>query len=90
MDHGTDGVQHANAGKEYVIVPELLTAKQASKLACCSERTLWAWSRSGHAPPPIKIGDGVRPAVRYRRSDLMKWIEAGCPRRGAVPRPSRN
>ena len=44
------------------------------------ERTLWRWSRSGIAPAPIRIGCGSRLAVRYRRQDLLQWIDAGCPR----------
>jgi predicted DNA-binding transcriptional regulator AlpA len=62
------------------IVPELLTTKQAAALAGCGERTFWAWSRSGLAPAPLKIGLGLRPAVRYRRADILAWIAAGCPR----------
>jgi len=31
-------------------------------------------------PKPIKIGHGKQGAVRYRRSEYMEWIEAGCPR----------
>jgi predicted DNA-binding transcriptional regulator AlpA len=62
------------------IVPELLTTAEAAKLAGCGERTFWAWSRNGLAPAPVKIGFGTRPAVRYRRSELLRWIEGGCPR----------
>jgi predicted DNA-binding transcriptional regulator AlpA len=62
------------------IVPELLTTEQAAELTGCGERTFWAWSRSGLAPRPIKIGLGTRPAVRYRRSELVQWIADGCPR----------
>jgi predicted DNA-binding transcriptional regulator AlpA len=62
------------------ITPELLTTAQAARLAGCGERTFWRWSRSGIAPPPLTIGCGLRPAVRYRRADLLAWIEAGCPR----------
>ena len=62
------------------VVPELLTTKQAAALVGCGERTFWAWSRSGLAPAPLKIGLGLRPAVRYRRTDIMAWIAAGCPR----------
>jgi len=60
------------------VTPELLTTKQAAKLAGCGERTLWAWSRSGLAPAPVKIGHGTRPAVRYRRSEILTWIAGGC------------
>jgi len=62
------------------IAPELLTTAQAARLAGCGERTFWRWSRCGIAPEPITIGRGRRPAVRYRRSDLLQWIDAGCPR----------
>ena len=60
-----------------VIVPELLTAKEAARLCNIGERSLWRWSRSGIAPAPIKIGGT---AVRYRRDELLAWIAAGCPR----------
>lgn len=62
------------------ISPELLTTKQAAELAGCGERTWWAWSRSGLAPKPLTIGLGSRPAVRYRRGDVLQWIADGCPR----------
>ncbi|NLF73306.1 MAG: helix-turn-helix domain-containing protein [Candidatus Anammoximicrobium sp.] len=62
------------------IVPELLTTKQAAELASVGERTWWSWTRSGLAPRPLQIGHGTRPAVRYRRSDIMAWIASGCPR----------
>lgn len=62
------------------ITPELLTTKQAAELVNVGERTLWRWSRSGLCPRPVKIGAGKQGAVRFRRSDLLKWIQDGCPR----------
>lgn len=62
------------------IVAELVTTRQAAKLAGVSERTWWSWTRNGLAPRPIAIGYGLRPAVRYRRSEIMAWIATGCPR----------
>lgn len=62
------------------IVAELLTTAQAAELLQCGQRTLWRWSRSGICPRPIKIGRGLRAAVRYRRADLLEWIADGCPR----------
>jgi predicted DNA-binding transcriptional regulator AlpA len=47
-------------------------------LAGVGERTFWRWSRSGLAPAPIFIGNGPRPAVRYRRSEILRWIDNGC------------
>ena len=62
---------------------ELLTSNQAAELCGIGERTLWAWSRSGVSPPPIKIGCGLRPMVGYRRTDILEWIAAGCPKTDA-------
>jgi excisionase family DNA binding protein len=58
------------------ILPELLTTREAAKLLGIGERTLWRHSRSGAAPAPVAIGG----AVRYRRSEILDWIAAGCPR----------
>lgn len=60
------------------ITPELITARQTAELCTVGERTLWAWSRSGISPPPVKIGLGLRPAVRFKRSEYVAWIEGGC------------
>ena len=62
------------------IQAELLTCKEAAQLAGVGERTWWSWTRSGLAPKPIFIGHGTRPACRYRRSEIMSWIQDGCPR----------
>ena len=77
-----NGIAHVTPGCNALaaIAPELLTTKQAAKLCGIGERTLWRWSHSGRVPRPITIGDGARPAVRYRRGELLRWIEAGCPR----------
>ena len=60
------------------ITPELLTTCKAADLTGIGERTLWRWSRSGLAPAPIKIGHGLRPAVRYSRQEILDWIAGGC------------
>lgn len=62
------------------IVPELLTTADVAKLLSCGERTVWRWSRSGAMPSPLKLNPGRQGAVRFRRADIMEWIEAGCPR----------
>ena len=58
----------------------LLTMAEAAQLLSISERTLWRWSRCGLAPRPISIGLGTRSAVRFRRSELITWVDDGCPR----------
>lgn len=60
-------------------LPLLLTEKQASELAGIRPRTWRRWTRSGLAPKPVFIGRGERPAVRFRRDEILEWIEAGCP-----------
>ena len=66
--------------RECVIVPELLKTKQAAQLLNVGERTLWRWSRSGNAPRPVKIGESKGAAVRYRKSEVLDWIDGGCQR----------
>lgn len=61
-------------------LPALLTTLEAAKLCSCGERTWWRWSRNGTAPAPVKIGNGVRPSVRFSRDEILAWIAAGCPR----------
>ena len=56
--------------------PALLTTRQVADLLNCGERTVWRWSRSGVMPHPVRIGG----AVRFRREEIERWIEAGCPR----------
>jgi len=75
-----NGIAHVAPGcnAPAAIVPELLTTKQAAELCGVGERTYWAWSRSGLAPPPVYIGLGTRPACRHRRSGILAWIKGGC------------
>jgi predicted DNA-binding transcriptional regulator AlpA len=62
------------------MAPELLTLDQAAELCGLGSRTLWRYAHCGIAPQPIKIGPGLRGASRFRRAELLTWIEAGCPR----------
>lgn len=62
------------------IIPELIDTHDAALLCGIAERTIWRWSNSGLMPAPIKIGRGLRAAVRFRRSELLEWIADGCPR----------
>lgn len=60
------------------VMSELVTTKQAAAIAGVGERTWWRWTRSGLAPAPVKIGIGPRPAVRFKRSEILEWIRNGC------------
>ena len=59
-------------------LPALLTEPQAAELVGVAYRTWRRWTRSGLAPAPIKIGRGVRPAIRFGRDEILAWIAGGC------------
>jgi predicted DNA-binding transcriptional regulator AlpA len=59
--------------------PELIDSKVAARIAGVSTDTLRRLVREEGAPPPVR----VRRSVRWRRRDLLAWIEEGCP---ACPR----
>ena len=59
-------------------LPALLTEHEAAELAGIAYRTWRRWTRSGLAPAPIKIGRGVRPAIRFQRDEILGWIQGGC------------
>jgi hypothetical protein len=50
----------------------LLTEMNAAKILCMSVRTLQAWRTRGTGPAFVRVGG----AVRYRRADLVAWINA--------------
>ena len=55
---------------------ELLTAAESADMAGVAKRSWWRYVSSGKAPAPVRLGG----AVRWRRSELAEWIDAGCPR----------
>jgi predicted DNA-binding transcriptional regulator AlpA len=62
---------------------ELLTAAESAEMAGVAKRSWWRYVSSGKAPAPVRLGG----SVRWRRSELAEWIQAGCPRvRKAVER----
>ena len=50
----------------------LLGEMRASELLGLSSRTLQAWRSRNEGPPFVRAGR----AIRYRRRDLIAWIEA--------------
>jgi excisionase family DNA binding protein len=66
-----------NLGKMESGMPPMLTTKQVVSLTGLGERTVWRYSRSGIMPAPVKIG---RTTVRFRRDEILEWIDEGCPR----------
>lgn len=54
---------------------ELLEVRAAAALLGVSVRTLWRCRDMGVCPRPVQILG----AVRWRRADLVEWIQEGCP-----------
>jgi excisionase family DNA binding protein len=53
----------------------LLDVKAVAQLLNCSPRHVYRLSDGGRMPPPVRLGA----LVRWRRADLDRWLEAGCP-----------
>jgi len=54
-----------------------LAAADVARLLGISERHLWTLHSSGRLPRPVKLGR----SVRWNRSELQRWLDAGCPSR---------
>jgi hypothetical protein len=51
----------------------LITAAQLALRWSLSVETLAQWRAAGSGPPWVRIGDGQRPRVRYRMSDVIAY-----------------
>ena len=70
-----------NAGLESGVAVEcpndaaLICAESLARMLDVSVRTLWRLRNSGKLPLPIKLGG----SVRWRTSEILAWVAAGCP-----------
>jgi hypothetical protein len=64
----------------------LLTEVDAADLFKLSIRTLQAWRSKGIGPAFVRLGR----AVRYRRADLLAWLNARAVRRSMVSSRGEN
>lgn len=55
--------------------PLMMTADEIATCLGISSRTVWRLKAKGDLPKPVKLGR----AVRWRKSDILQWIEQGCP-----------
>lgn len=56
----------------------LLTAQAVGAKLSLSKRAVFRMRSAGLICSPVKVGAG---AIRWRSSDIEKWIELGCPSR---------
>src|SRR5215510_14470988 len=54
---------------------EILTSREARLLLKIGRTKLWELTRSGKIPA-YRVGDGNTSDLRYKRSELLKWLEA--------------
>ena len=55
---------------------KLLTAQAVGAKLSLSKRAIFRMRSSGLICLPVKVGAG---AIRWRQSDIEKWISMGCP-----------
>lgn len=53
----------------------LLDVVQVGALLGCSPRHVYRMVEHGKMPLPVRLGA----LVRWRRAELMEWLNAGCP-----------
>jgi excisionase family DNA binding protein len=63
----------------------LMTGGEVAELLRVSTRMIYRLKDSGRMPQPIKLGG----SVRWRRAELVEWIEDGCPVKRHPSRPMR-
>ena len=54
---------------------ELIDVSRIARLLDVSTRTVWRMVRRGELHEPFKVGGGTR----WRREEIDRWLDAGCP-----------
>ncbi len=72
-------VTSSDAGipSRFLDLPLLVSAKYLAVLTDKSVRTIYRDHAAGLLPSPVKAGR----VLRWRGSDIINWIEVGCPTR---------
>ena len=62
---------------------EILTSREACRLVKIGRTKLWSLTRSGKVPA-YRVGDGRTSDLRYKRSELLGWLEANLINKAAI------
>ena len=65
----TGAVMEANTSQD-----EILTSREARQLLKIGRTKLWELTRTGTIPA-YRVGDGKTSDLRYKRSELFRWLE---------------
>ena len=53
---------------------EILTSREAQALLKIGRTKLWELTRK-NSIPAYRLGDGARASLRFKRSELLAWLE---------------
>jgi excisionase family DNA binding protein len=53
---------------------EILTSREAQELLKIGRTKLWELTRK-NVIPAYRVGDGQRASLRFKRSELLAWLE---------------
>lgn len=74
-DRPLDELRARKALLDFSTLPPLLDVGTVAAACDCSPRHIYRLADSDRMPRPIKLGS----LVRWRKDDIMAWIDAGCP-----------
>lgn len=64
-------------GGKKMLMQKLLNVEAVAETLSLSKRTIFRLDSSGKIPAPVRING----SVRWRESDIERWISLGCPDR---------
>jgi excisionase family DNA binding protein len=62
------------ADREPAVEDEILTAREAQRLLKIGRTKLWDLTRRSEIPA-YRVGSGDRSSLRYKRQELLSWLE---------------
>ena len=68
----SDGELGEVSATSFESAPLMMTAEELSETLCISLRQVWRLKAKGDIPQPVNIGR----SVRWRRADILQWIDA--------------
>jgi excisionase family DNA binding protein len=69
------GIAPRKTGVDRDSVPEILTSQEARELLRIGRTKLWELTKQGEIPA-YRIGSGRASSLRYKKSDLIQWLES--------------
>ena len=73
--HNATDVRNVGSEPQPAVNAELLDVQAVAALLGCSSRHVYRLADAGKMPKPLKLGA----LVRWRRTELISWLDAGCP-----------